>query len=197
MSFVLARELISGEIEVKKLIDLASQAGYDVIELVWSKTRGSNTKVTGFQIPVIEETLVSIENREVDLSTDVKLIIGTVKFNVDKTSRCWAYIIDTPYNRKKIAQSIKTGWYKVVNNKIREEIREIALKEGYPTEPMIKRNFKMKVSPKEQELNVKIEDMQKQLKEMERREELIKKELEIAKGERKPLEGVKITKNQG
>jgi hypothetical protein len=194
MSFNFVRKVLTGEKEVEKIINLASQGGYGVIELVWSMFRKSNTKIIGFEIPIDDSSRErsNPNSLEIDLTTSIKTVVGIVNFYVDDGGRCWGYVIDTPYNRDQIAKSIKTGWYKIVDAKIREDIYKLAEQKGYETTIAKKQIYGTKVSHTEKALKQELEDTQKLLRDMQKKQEELQRRLDVANGDRKPLEGVKI-----
>jgi len=196
MSFVLTRKLASGDKEISRFVDLASQGGYGIIELVWAKVRNSTAKVSGFEIPVdnTNRERKDPNSREVDLSIDVQKISGMTRFFPDNSGRCWGYIIDTDANREKLAATLKTGWFKIVDNKIKEEIVKMAAEKEYPTEPLPKQRYGIKVSKQEQFLKEELEEARRQLDILTKKKSDLEKHLEVANGERKPLEGIRINK---
>ena len=197
MSFVLTRKLRSGEGEVRNLIDLASQGGYDIIELVWKKFRKSNAKVTGFETPVDNSNRDREQSGaiEVDLDIDVALMIGRTRFCIDSGSRAWGYILDTPYNREKLASQLKVGWYKIVDPKVRKAAEQMAKENGWPTEPQKSKQINIKTSKRERDLEAELKEKEAEALELKRKLEASKKNLTVAEGG-KALKGVSIKKDK-
>jgi hypothetical protein len=198
MAFVQTRNIQSGEVEVKRFVDLATQGGYGIIELVWSMFRKSNAKVTGFEIPVdsrVKEMGFVSGPIEVDLNIDVQKVVGQTRFYLDASGRCWGYILDTPYNRNKLAQQLKVGWYKIVDPNIRKEIVKLAEENEWPTQPVPKPKGAIKTSKRERELGDQLEIKRKEVEALITQLEKSKKNFAVAKGDVKPLAGVRLKKD--
>jgi hypothetical protein len=196
------RKIMSGNKEVEDLFNAAAQSGHDVIELIWKKFRPSVAKHWGFEVPTVSDKSVSASNTlEVNLATDVKVECGYTLFYPDENNRCWGYIIDTPINRYKLARSIKTGWFLIVDPKIREEVTKMAADKGWPTEALEKPKYGEKVSNKEKQLTRKLEETQAKLSEYQLKIATLEKEKSkivgerLEKEEKKPLAGIRIAKD--
>ena len=92
------RKLVSGDIEVEKFIDNATQADVDVIEMLWYKVRKSSPKILGVEVPHV--SVKSKGNFVSAIDFDVQWNkSGLLKFYPDRNARCWGYIADTEKNR--------------------------------------------------------------------------------------------------
>ena len=188
-----------GNEEVPVLEGAAAFAGHDMIELMWTKNGtprdGSVGKIHCFDVPVASKRrkgkLGDVDNSE------LKITSGTVKFYPDGKGLNWAYVVDTENNRKKLARSFKTGWYKIMNVRIRDELKTLAESMGLPTTKQAKPLVNIKKTIREIKADDNTRKTQKELDETKQRnidlENLIIKMQED--GEAKliaPLAGVKV-----
>jgi hypothetical protein len=191
MGIITKRKLVSGETENESFFDLASQGGFDVIELVWSTTNVGVKNIIGFDVPVASIN-GSGEDYKVDLESDVAAVYGTTIFNPDNNGRSWAYIIDTPRNRKILKKSFRFDWYKIVDQKLRKELFEEAERDGIETSVIQLPEPQVKVTAREKQLKEKFENAQKRERELQEQIAEMRKQLGIAK----PLSGKRLDKNK-
>ena len=187
-----------GNEEVPVLEGIASMAGYELIELMWTKNgrsrNGSVGRVHCFDVPV------SSGRRKMKLDdgdAKLKIISGITRFYPDGNNYNWGYVVDTENNRRKLANSFKTGWFKIMNVRIRDEIKELADEMGLSTSKLDKPTVNIKKTVREIKADEGTRKVQKELDESNKRmcelEELIIKMQED--GEAKltaPLAGVKV-----
>jgi len=177
---VMQRKLLSGETETEELLNRASQTGLNVIELLLRNKRSSPKIFMGFDVPEFQDGVL---NPSIDATASVTYIQKQVLFNPDKDGFCWGYVIDTPKNRDMIAKSLKTGWFRITDKKIEDEIKQYAEEHGIDLIIRESNLIKVKKTPKEEKLEVALEKAQKEM--LELKKALYKKEAEI-----KPLQEI-------
>jgi len=187
-----------GNEEIPVLEGNASLAGYDMIELMWTKNgkprNGSVGKIHCFEIPVLRGRR---KGNLGDDNVDSKMVSGTVKFYPDDAGYNWAYVVDSPNNRKKLANSFKTGWYKIMNIRTRDEIKKLAEEMGLSTSKLDKPKVNIKKTVREIKADENTRKVEKELDESKQRmADLEKLIIEMQEtGEAKlsaPLAGVKV-----
>jgi len=192
----LEERLMSGDKEIKDLYYKCSLAGLNVIKLLWNRPRQSNAYVTGFEIPVFEKQV----KRNISDSTNlnIKFIVGGVRFYIDDMSNVWGYVVDTAYNRTILMKSFKTGWYRIVDQNVRNEILAEAKINKIDVELRKTDDSLVKKTPREiraeQEAAVAMEKtiaLNKQIEEMKNK---LKQYEGMIPPTKKPLEGVTIKK---
>lgn len=141
-------ELSSGENETKELFRNATLAGLNIIKLLWGKARVSNARLTGYEMPKFGKRRVG-DPTSVDIDLDVKFVRGMLNFYLDRSGRAWAYVIDTPHNRKVMESSFRSGWYRIVDPAIREQVLQAAKANGIKTEKDVEENYEIKKTPRE------------------------------------------------
>jgi hypothetical protein len=200
MAYYVDRNLLSGENEVKKLYNLASQAGVEVIELVL--TNGdckSNHKIINFEIPApSQKTNKNPYDTKVQLNTDLQVIGGgTVWFYLSGNGSCWGYVLDTPRNRVKLAHSFGADWFKIVDKKVRDEIVELAKSMDLPTTPNPPPQIGVRYSSKEKEAMKALEKAKERAEEAAKKIAEMEEKLKFYESKRdKPLGAVKIDKDK-
>lgn len=172
MNMSINRKILTGEKEQEVFFNLALQGGFNVVELLWSKFRSSSVKTMGFEVPV--EVRTNSMSSDVDSMSKIVTAGSWTEFRPDGENRCWAYVIDTPHNRKVMAASLRTGWYKINDQKVREEVKELALRSGLPTDKVekpitnVKRTAREKAAEKKTvELSDLVYDLKRRLAETE------------------------------
>lgn len=193
--------------EAEKLFDLSASVGVDLIEVQYVPPRPTNGKpivpptIHGYLIPNIDDTLNVNSDGTVD-----SWIEGKLTFFVDPNFRiAYGYIFDIEENRELIRTSLSTGWYKVVDKKIRDEIVKEAEEKGYETDVRQKPVVNVRKTKQLIEAEGHIKNLQDKLKEREKEINKIKKMLEETEElkdkhlkrriiEDKPLKGIKIKK---
>jgi len=167
-----------GDVDVPKFVDISVSIGIDLIELMWiprdGQPRATPPEVHGYQYPkVIDDEDFFAE------AVNVEWVDKPIKFYPDGSGRCWGYVFDTEYNRKKLMYSFSNNWFRIVDKKIRDELMKEAEEAGIPTKPAEKVQFIIKKTKREREAEDKIKATERKLEELEKR----KKELEEALAE--------------
>lgn len=163
-----------GDQVVRGMMNTSASIGVDIIELIWTKDRGPRyaiARVFGFQFPVVNASSAF----DGDITAN-QWIDEQLKFYPDSEGRCWGYIWDTPANRYLLCQSLSTGWYRIVDKKVREEIIKQAQEMGLSTEAMqqtivnVKKSVvEVKAEKEAAEYKAKMLEMQRQLEVMQRK----------------------------
>jgi len=167
-----------GDIDVPKFVDISVATGIDLIELMWvprdGQPRATAPEVHGYKYPkVIDDEDFFAE------AVNVEWVDKPLKFYPDNNGRCWGYVFDTEYNRKKLLNSFSNNWFRIVDKKIRDELMKEAEEAGISTKPAEKVQFIIKKTKREKEAEDKIKATERKLEDLEKR----KKELEEALAE--------------
>lgn len=186
-----------GDSVVKEILDTAAILGVDVIELLWVPDNRlpyhAVVDVQGYRVPII--------NNGANIFDDDKIsgdwIDGCLKFYPDQAGRCWGYVYDTPENREIMATSLASGWYRIVDKKIREEIIKLAEDLGVRSTPYPKSETIVKISKRERIAEDKVKKLEHQLIELEEAKKKAELKLSDAKGKKehlhtRRLKGVKV-----
>jgi len=167
-----------GDVDVPKFVDISVSTGIDLIELMWvprdGQPRATAPEVHGYKYPkVIDDEDFFAE------AVNVEWVDKPLKFYPDNNGRCWGYVFDTEYNRKKLLNSFSNNWFRIVDKKIRDELMKEAEEAGISTKPAEKVQFIIKKTKREKEAEDKIKATERKLEDLEKR----KKELEEALAE--------------
>jgi len=167
-----------GDIDVPKFVDISVATGIDLIELMWvprdGQPRATAPEVHGYKYPkVIDDEDFFAE------AVNVEWVDKPLKFYPDNNGRCWGYVFDTEYNRKKLLNSFSNNWFRIVDKKIKDELMKEAEEAGISTKPAEKVQFIIKKTKREKEAEDKIKATERKLEDLEKR----KKELEEALAE--------------
>lgn len=167
-----------GDVDVPKFVDISVSTGIDLIELMWvprdGQPRATAPEVHGYKYPkVIDDGDFFAE------TVNVEWVDKPLKFYPDNNGRCWGYVFDTEYNRKKLLNSFSNNWFRIVDKKIRDELMKEAEEAGISTKPAEKVQFIIKKTKREKEAEDKIKATERKLEDLEKR----KKELEEALAE--------------
>ena len=169
-----------GDKEVESMIGTSALLGVDLIEVMWIPRTGNPrwavAKIAGFLFPIVR----NVDPTKEDITAD-SWIDGTLKFYPDPNGRCWGYIYDCPENREKIYNSMSTGWFRVVDKKLRDELIEEAKAKGIKTDRNIRSQSITKKSRTEKEAEDKAKSLETKLFHMEEQMKKYQKELEEAK----------------
>ncbi len=191
------RKLDTGTKDVERMFETSASIGVDLIEVLWTKsTRKSIATIAGFFVPVIGE----LNKQEASFQAD-RWIEGNVKFYLDERSNAWGYIYDTPENRERIYGSLSSGWFRVVDKRLREEIEKEAAERGFKTTvtPQVETNIRK--TQREMQAEKQAKNLESKLEDMKREQEILKRELEIARNEKmvqveKRLKGTPVVKEE-
>jgi len=167
-----------GDVDVPKFVDISVSTGIDLIELMWvpidGQPRATAPEVHSYQYPKV------IDDEDFFAETvNVEWVDKPLKFYPDNNGRCWGYVFDTEYNRKKLLNSFSNNWFRIVDKKIRDELMKEAEEAGISTKPAEKVQFIIKKTKREKEAEDKIKATERKLEDLEKR----KKELEEALAE--------------
>ena len=170
---------------LETLIFDAEEFGHNFIELRHTTQCETQDVIMG-----LEEARVISRRRpgsRVATAQGVKVITdGVLTFYPDVRYRRWAYMLDTPKNRRWLAAQLQAPIVEVVDDTIRREIVELADKEGFATEKV---QIDTSLSAY---LNQGVPD---EVVEMSKEIEELKKQLAEANKKAKPLSGTKINKD--
>lgn len=181
---------------VDNMIDTANQLGIDIIELLWTPFNGAPVyaiqEIHGYKFPIMGN--INVLSESTDASEWVE---GILKFFPDGKGRCWGYCYDTPDNRHLIKTTLSTGWYRIVDLKLREEIIEEAKIAEIPTDHTQRTDVQIKKSKREVEAEKHAKELAERLEETKKKMKKIEEELALARNEKqvrveKRLSGVKI-----
>lgn len=180
--------------ELEQLISDAESMGYRFIEV----KRGGFSKVRD-HIAGLDE-LRPIMSRA--YGTDVPVVQGmkivkdgSVHFYPDNRAQRWGYVLDTPKNRRWLAAVLASEQYNVTDNKIKGEIIDLAIKEGFNSKKRDVDNVDkhlftyMKSDTRQAEI-----DILTKLAELEQENEKLKAALESTEV-KKPLAGKHVKVN--
>jgi hypothetical protein len=174
------RKLKSGTKDVERMFETSASIGIDLIEVIWTKSaRQSDAMIAGFFVPVI----AGFDVQNVTFNAD-SWVEGSVKFYLDERNNCWGYIYDTPENRKLIYGSLSSGWFKIVDKRIREEIIKEADALGFKTTVTPQTEVNVKKTSREINAEKQAKALEAKLEQMAMEQEMLKKELEMARNER-------------
>jgi hypothetical protein len=193
------RKFATGDKEVDSIFDTASIIGVNVIEILRTKLSAAPSRIVGYEVPKVSQ---SVKNFSVDLNTNVKWVTEQVWFYPSDIPKeqdekmCYGYVFDTPANRRKLAQSMKTGWFKIVDQNIRQEIEQLAKEIGESIEVIAKPELGIKLTAREKKSMSEVDKLKQKLIEMEQKHaEEIKKMIDSGEVKLKaPLFGVKLPK---
>jgi AraC-like DNA-binding protein len=186
-----------GDTDVQKMMENASMLGIELIELLWIPRNKlphySVIDLIGYFIPLIDKNTNIFDEDKINR----EWIDGTVKFYPDKNGRCWGYVYDVPENRNLLASSLVNGWFKIVDQKIREQIIELAKNNNLKTEPVPTAPILTKKSISEKNNEETIIKLLKAEEELKMKLKYLEEELERAKGDKasqvnKRLRGVHV-----
>lgn len=194
-----------GNEEVPIIESTAAMAGFDVVELMWIKggvkRGGSVAKLHGFEAPAISKSRNLTFDDSADNLVKSRMRSTTVRFYPDGDNFNFGYVVDTPNNRKRMARNLKTGWYRIQNAKLREEIKKLARELGEPTSPLEKPKVNIKKTVREikaeqevKKVNAAVDERDKKIEDLEK-VILDMQEKGVAKLE-KPLSHVHINKDK-
>jgi phage pi2 protein 07 len=133
-------------------------------------------EVNGFKIPKIGKSTGIEDTIRADFWYD-----GTVKFYPDANGRCWGFTYDIPENRKLLYNSFRSGWFKIVNNNLREEIKKEAEELGINTSRAIRTEVNVKKTAKERDAEQAIAVKERKIEELMAKMADLKKELDVVK----------------
>lgn len=181
---------------VDNMIDTANQLGIDIIELLWTPFNGAPTyaiqEIIGYKFPIVDNL-----NILADTTNASDWVEGILKFYPDGKGRCWGFLYDTPDNRELIYTTFSSGWYRIVDSKLREQLlAEAALKE-IPTDKAQRTDVQIKKSKREVEAERHAKELAERLEDTKKKMKKIEEELALARNEKqvrveKRLTGVKI-----
>ena len=125
------RSFVEGGPDIKKFLELASNAGIDTIELMWNDLRKQSAQIIGVEYPSVY--VRKNEKRSGRVDFNVSWIDGDIRFYPDQNDRCYGYLADTENNRIFLAKMIMHDKFMVVDPSIRKEIEALAKEKGYQT----------------------------------------------------------------
>ena len=188
------RKLVNGNQYVEEIFSSAATTGIDLIEILWSKFTDAEHKMYGYETPIISSNNSGLS--QVSIESSIGWIEGVTTFYPDFQRRAWGYIFDTPKNRVKLLNSLATGWFQIVDKKLREEIIEKAKEADMPIEH-VEAIVRIKKSKRERELESQTKNLESNLEELryklmmaenKQKELLEEKDVKL----KKRLSGVKI-----
>lgn len=180
-----------GDVDVPKFVDISVSTGIDLIELMWiprdGQPRATSPEVHGYQYPkVIDDGDFFAE------TVNVEWVDKILKFYPDGSGRCWGYVFDTEYNRKKLLHSFSNNWFRIVDKKIRDELMKEAEEAGISTKPAEKVQFIIKKTKREKEAEDKIKATERKLEELKKREKELEEALAEATGKKIEYVGKRV-----
>lgn len=180
-----------GDVDVPKFVDISVSTGIDLIELMWiprdGQPRATSPEVHGYQYPkVIDDGDFFAE------TVNVEWVDKILKFYPDGSGRCWGYVFDTEYNRKKLLHSFSNNWFRIVDKKIRDELMKEAEEAGISTKPAEKVQFIIKKTKREREAEDKIKATERKLEELEKRKRELEEALAEATGKKIEYVGKRV-----
>jgi hypothetical protein len=180
-----------GDVDVPKFVDISVSTGIDLIELMWipidGQPRATSPEVHGYQYPkVIDDGDFFAE------TVNVEWVDKPIKFYPDGSGRCWGYVFDTEYNRKKLLNSFSNNWFRIVDKKIRYELMKEAEEAGISTKPAEKVQFIIKKTKREKEAEDKIKATERKLEELKKREKELEEALAEATGKKIEYVGKRV-----
>jgi hypothetical protein len=186
----LLEKLAGGEKDVQKIFQNAGRKGVDVIKLIWSKRGMANASCVGFFVPVLARQ--DNQQRNFDRVTNVDQMVemeyGEVIFYPDNEGIRFGYILDTEKNRNVLVNTLTTGWFTIQNERIRNEIIDVAQEKGLGTE------YK-KVTHEYVKKTQEVTDLEKQNEKLEKELELShKKSALLEQKQKKSAEDLALAK---
>jgi hypothetical protein len=180
-----------GDVDVPKFVDISVSTGIDLIELMWiprdGQPRATSPEVHGYQYPKV------IDDEDFFAETvNVEWVDKILKFYPDGSGRCWGYVFDTEYNRKKLLHSFSNNWFRIVDKKIRDELMKEAEEAGISTKPAEKVQFIIKKTKREREAEDKIKATERKLEELEKRKRELEEALAEATGKKIEYVGKRV-----
>lgn len=180
-----------GDIDVPKFVDISVSTGIDLIELMWvprdGQPRATAPEVHGYKYPKV------IGDEDLFAETvNVEWVDKILKFYPDGSGRCWGYVFDTEYNRKKLLYSFSNNWFRIVDKKIRDELMKEAEEAGISTKPAEKVQFIIKKTKREREAEDKIKATERKLEELKKREKELEEALAEATGKKIEYVGKRV-----
>lgn len=181
---------------VDAMIDTSNQLGIDLIEVVYTPTNGqpvfSIQEIHGYNFPIMDS--MAILNDTTEASSWVE---GILKFYPDGKGRCWGYIYDTPDNRHLIHTTFSSGWYRVIDSRLRQELLDEAAAKDIRTDRAIRTEIQIKKSKREVDAEKHAKHLADQLEDTRKKMKKIEDELAIARNEKqvraeKRMVGIKI-----
>lgn len=176
MSQMLER-LVTGENDVERIYQNAGRKGVDVIKLLWGKRGASITSMVGFFVPVLARQEKQQRNfdRVTSVSQSVDMEFGEVRFYPDGDDYRYGYILDTPENRKKLMSSLTKGWFTIQNERVRNEIMDMAEAKGFGTSFKKNTHEYVKKTQEVTDLEATNEKIQKELAASRKKNALLEK----------------------
>lgn len=180
-----------GDVDVPKFVDISVSTGIDLIELMWvprdGQPRATAPEVHGYKYPKV------IGDEDFFAETvNVEWVDKPIKFYPDGSGRCWGYVFDTEYNRKKLLYSFSNNWFRIVDKKVREEFLKEAEELKLPTKPAEKVQFIVKKTKREKEAEDKIKATERKLEELKKREKELEEALAEATGKKIEYVGKRV-----
>ena len=180
-----------GDVDVPKFVDISVSTGIDLIELMWiprdGQPRATSPEVHGYKYPKV------IGDEDLFAETvNVEWVDKILKFYPDGSGRCWGYVFDTEYNRKKLLYSFSNNWFRIVDKKIRDELMKEAEEAGISTKPAEKVQFIIKKTKREREAEDKIKATERKLEELKKREKELEEALAEATGKKIEYVGKRV-----
>lgn len=173
-----------GDTALNDALNKAAMLGIDIIELIWIPRNRMPyfgiMEVNGFQFPTVSINANVFD----DTIPDSNWIDGTLKFYPDDAGRLWGYVYDTKENRMHLAHSLGSGWFKIVDKKIRDEIIELARQNNLVTEPYPEVQNLTKKSTGEKKNDEQLVKKEKEIIELSQRLKFLEEELLKAKGDK-------------
>jgi hypothetical protein len=120
-----------------------------------------------------------------------------VHFYPDEHFRAWGYIYDTPNNRERLASGLSSGWYRIVDKEVREEIIKLAEEKGYKTTITSTKEVNIRKTAREKEAEKRVKNLEDELEYLKNKLKEVTKQKEIVNNERmvhveKRLEGTPV-----
>lgn len=187
-----------GDKEHEIIANTAATVGCDVIELLWlPRNRLPHfgiPRVAGYKKPLLDRTTVSFDDPTVD---GIAWIDSDVKFYPDENGFCYGLIFDCEDNRKLLASSLSTNWFKIIDKRVRDEVIALAKELGFDTEPAQLTEMRIKKSRAETELAEKAKKLEDKLEEATLKLRMLEKEhertlSEVNKNTKNKLSGIKL-----
>lgn len=124
---------------LEEQIESATQAGVEMVELLWNQLDAYNTTVVGVQELRVEHIATGVGRSTLQLRKtwieDGELVFWPEVNSpvVEGKCRCYGYLADTTTNRLWLAEMIRYNKFTIVDETIRKQISALAEKEGMET----------------------------------------------------------------
>jgi len=165
---MIIEKLVGGTAYVERIYEMAQLADLDVIKLAWRQTGYANAELTGLEVPVVVRNRQNSNIVTEDITEMVSFEDGVTYFYADENKVRWGYVIATENNLVRLAEALASGVFVVRSKSYIDKIKNIAIRNGWRTEPGVAMHESIVVSDREKKALDKTTKLENELVEARR-----------------------------